>query len=116
MIIPIALFFMYVVYLNHWSAQKDFMLENVFIKCQHGVQWTGCSWLQLLLAAIDETLLLYRFKASHMAGEKEIWEKIGEGFVQEYYHQFDNTNRMGLGYLYVSLFSFHLIIVSFCKV
>ncbi|XP_041811467.1 nuclear transport factor 2-like isoform X2 [Chelmon rostratus] len=35
-----------------------------------------------------------------MAGEKEIWEKIGEGFVQEYYHQFDNTNRMGLGYLY----------------
>ncbi|XP_051247394.1 nuclear transport factor 2 isoform X2 [Dicentrarchus labrax] len=40
------------------------------------------------------------FKASHMAGEKEIWQKIGEGFVQEYYNQFDNTNRMGLGNLY----------------
>lgn len=37
-----------------------------------------------------------------MACEKEIWQKIGEGFVQEYYNQFDNTNRMGLGNLYVS--------------
>uniref|UniRef100_A0A3P8ST15 Nuclear transport factor 2, like n=1 Tax=Amphiprion percula TaxID=161767 RepID=A0A3P8ST15_AMPPE len=35
-----------------------------------------------------------------MACEKEIWQKIGEGFVQEYYNQFDNTNRMGLGNLY----------------
>ncbi|MEQ2231971.1 hypothetical protein ILYODFUR_006219 [Ilyodon furcidens] len=35
-----------------------------------------------------------------MAGEKEIWQKIGEGFVQEYYNQFDNTNRMGLANLY----------------
>lgn len=39
-----------------------------------------------------------------MACEKEIWQKIGEGFVQEYYNQFDNTNRVGLGNLYVSLF------------
>lgn len=37
-----------------------------------------------------------------MACEKEIWQKIGEGFVQEYYNQFDNSNRMGLGNLYVS--------------
>ncbi|KAM9340500.1 nuclear transport factor 2-like [Symphorus nematophorus] len=35
-----------------------------------------------------------------MACEKEIWQKIGEGFVQEYYNQFDNTNRMGLINLY----------------
>ncbi|KAM4550040.1 nuclear transport factor 2 [Fundulus heteroclitus] len=35
-----------------------------------------------------------------MAAEKEIWQKIGEGFVQEYYNQFDNTNRMGLANLY----------------
>ncbi|KAF3833922.1 hypothetical protein F7725_025126 [Dissostichus mawsoni] len=39
-------------------------------------------------------------KASQMACEKEIWQKIGEGFVQEYYNQFDNTNRTGLGNLY----------------
>lgn len=38
-----------------------------------------------------------------MACEKEIWQKIGEGFVQEYYNQFDNTNRMALGNLYVRL-------------
>lgn len=37
-----------------------------------------------------------------MACNKEIWQKIGEGFVQEYYNQFDNTNRMGLAHLYVS--------------
>ncbi|KAM8841337.1 nuclear transport factor 2-like isoform 2-T2 [Spinachia spinachia] len=35
-----------------------------------------------------------------MAAEKEIWQKIGEGFVQEYYNQFDNTNRTTLGDLY----------------
>ncbi|XP_030002721.1 nuclear transport factor 2-like [Sphaeramia orbicularis] len=35
-----------------------------------------------------------------MAGEKEIWQRIGEGFIQEYYNQFDNTNRMQLGLLY----------------
>ncbi|XP_054461416.1 nuclear transport factor 2-like [Anoplopoma fimbria] len=35
-----------------------------------------------------------------MACEKEIWQKIGEGFVQEYYNQFDNTNRTTLGDLY----------------
>ncbi|XP_059206363.1 nuclear transport factor 2-like [Centropristis striata] len=35
-----------------------------------------------------------------MAGEKQIWQKIGEGFVAEYYNQFDNTNRAGLGNLY----------------
>ncbi|CAK6949301.1 hypothetical protein INR49_002509 [Scomber scombrus] len=35
-----------------------------------------------------------------MACEKEIWQKIGEGFVQEYYNQFDNTNRVALGNLY----------------
>ncbi|KAK2830415.1 hypothetical protein Q5P01_018346 [Channa striata] len=43
---------------------------------------------------------LKKSKASHMACEKEIWQKIGEGFVREYYNQFDNTNRMGLGNLY----------------
>lgn len=36
--------------------------------------------------------------------EKEIWQKIGEGFVQAYYEQFDNTDRSTLGLLYVSLF------------
>ncbi|XP_005797441.1 nuclear transport factor 2-like [Xiphophorus maculatus] len=35
-----------------------------------------------------------------MAGNKEIWQKIGESFVQEYYNQFDNTNRMALANLY----------------
>ncbi|XP_010728766.1 nuclear transport factor 2-like [Larimichthys crocea] len=35
-----------------------------------------------------------------MANEKEIWQTIGEGFVQEYYNQFDNSNRSGLGNLY----------------
>ncbi|KAM9838794.1 nuclear transport factor 2-like [Aulostomus maculatus] len=35
-----------------------------------------------------------------MACEKEIWQKIGESFVQTYYAQFDNTNRMELGNLY----------------
>ena len=40
-----------------------------------------------------------------MACHKEIWQNIGEGFVQEYYCRFDNTNRMELGNLYVSLFS-----------
>ncbi|XP_068189450.1 nuclear transport factor 2-like [Antennarius striatus] len=35
-----------------------------------------------------------------MAHEKELWQRIGESFVQEYYSQFDNTNRMGLGNLY----------------
>lgn len=39
-----------------------------------------------------------------MANEKEIWQTIGEGFVQEYYNQFDNSNRSGLGNLYVSLY------------
>ncbi len=48
-----------------------------------------------------------------MACEKEIWQKIGEGFVQAYYNQFDNTNRMELGNLYVSLLSVHLIISCF---
>ena len=35
-----------------------------------------------------------------MACEKELWQKIGESFVLEYYNQFDNTNRMDLGNLY----------------
>ncbi|XP_036950076.1 nuclear transport factor 2-like [Acanthopagrus latus] len=35
-----------------------------------------------------------------MACHKEIWQNIGEGFVQEYYCRFDNTNRMELGNLY----------------
>lgn len=56
-------------------------------------------------ATLDATLLLCRSKASPMAAEKEIWQKIGEGFVQEYYNQFDNTNRTTLGDLYVSCFS-----------
>ncbi|XP_068603098.1 nuclear transport factor 2-like [Brachionichthys hirsutus] len=32
--------------------------------------------------------------------QKELWQTIGESFIQEYYNQFDNTNRMGLGNLY----------------
>ncbi|KAF6737783.1 Nuclear transport factor 2 [Oryzias melastigma] len=32
--------------------------------------------------------------------EKQIWQKIGEGFIQEYYNQFDNTNRMEIANLY----------------
>ena len=39
-----------------------------------------------------------------MACNKEVWQDIGEGFVQEYYSRFDNTNRMELGNLYVSMF------------
>ncbi|KAM9384161.1 nuclear transport factor 2-like [Pholidichthys leucotaenia] len=35
-----------------------------------------------------------------MAGQKQVWQLLGEGFIQEYYNQFDNTNRMGLGNLY----------------
>lgn len=35
--------------------------------------------------------------------EKQIWQKIGEGFIQEYYNQFDNTNRMEIANLYVSI-------------
>ncbi|XP_068431699.1 nuclear transport factor 2-like [Clinocottus analis] len=35
-----------------------------------------------------------------MACAKEIWQTIGEGFVQEYYRQFDTTNRTSLGDLY----------------
>ncbi|XP_071378211.1 nuclear transport factor 2-like [Centroberyx affinis] len=35
-----------------------------------------------------------------MAVQKEIWQQIGEGFVQEYYRQFDTTDRTGLGNLY----------------
>ncbi|CAN9503941.1 unnamed protein product [Ophioblennius macclurei] len=35
-----------------------------------------------------------------MAEQKEIWQKLGESFVQEYYNQFDNTNRLGLSNLY----------------
>ncbi|KAM3858492.1 nuclear transport factor 2-like [Diretmus argenteus] len=35
-----------------------------------------------------------------MAVQKELWQQIGEGFVQEYYRQFDTTDRTGLGNLY----------------
>ncbi|KAM4630788.1 nuclear transport factor 2-like [Polymixia lowei] len=35
-----------------------------------------------------------------MAGQKEIWQQIGEGFVEEYYRRFDTTDRTGLGELY----------------
>ncbi|XP_047460320.1 nuclear transport factor 2-like [Mugil cephalus] len=35
-----------------------------------------------------------------MAGGKEVWRTIGEGFVQQYYNQFDNTNRMEICNLY----------------
>lgn len=49
-----------------------------------------------------------RSRASDMACEKEIWQKIGEGFVQEYYNQFDNTDRMRLGNLYVSFFVLYI--------
>ncbi|XP_020563016.1 nuclear transport factor 2 [Oryzias latipes] len=38
-------------------------------------------------------------KNSNMA-EKQIWQKIGESFIQEYYNQFDNTNRMDIANLY----------------
>ncbi|XP_060948806.1 nuclear transport factor 2-like [Limanda limanda] len=37
-----------------------------------------------------------------MASETELWQRIGEGFVQVYYTQFDTTNRMLLGDLYSS--------------
>ncbi|KAM6959367.1 nuclear transport factor 2-like [Aplochiton taeniatus] len=32
--------------------------------------------------------------------EKPVWEQIGAGFVQHYYHQFDTTDRTKLGDLY----------------
>ncbi|XP_075995445.1 nuclear transport factor 2-like [Genypterus blacodes] len=35
-----------------------------------------------------------------MAAPKEIWQNIGESFVQQYYAEFDTTNRTGLGNLY----------------
>lgn len=53
--------------------------------------------------------LFYRSTAAHMSCP--IWETIGRGFVQEYYNQFDNTNRMGLGNLYVSMFSDHSLMI-----
>ncbi|XP_035476261.1 nuclear transport factor 2 [Scophthalmus maximus] len=37
-----------------------------------------------------------------MACEKEIWQRIGEGFVQVYYTQFDSGNRLSLGELYAT--------------
>ncbi|XP_054619193.1 nuclear transport factor 2-like isoform X1 [Dunckerocampus dactyliophorus] len=39
-------------------------------------------------------------KASAMQQCDNFWQKIGEGFVQVYYNQFDNTNRMDLVNLY----------------
>lgn len=49
-----------------------------------------------------------------MASPKEIWQTIGESFVQEYYRQFDTTTRTTLGDLYVRFFfSFHLMIAYF---
>lgn len=39
--------------------------------------------------------------------EKQIWQKIGESFIQEYYNQFDNTNRMDIANLYVSIVLLH---------
>lgn len=67
-------------------------------------------------SSFDATLFSFRPKASQMACEKEIWQKIGEGFVQEYYNQFDNTNRMALGNLYVSWFTIHFenATIHFC--
>ncbi|XP_034016428.1 nuclear transport factor 2-like [Thalassophryne amazonica] len=35
-----------------------------------------------------------------MATVKQIWQDIGEGFVQAYYNQFDNTDRTSLGNLF----------------
>lgn len=97
--------------LNGKSDRGKKLLENVLIKCQHEL-----SEQPAVYCNFDKCLHFHRSKASHMACEKEIWQKIGEGFVQEYYNQFDNTNRMGLGNLYVRLFSVHLIIACFDKV
>lgn len=51
-----------------------------------------------------------------MAAPKEIWQNIGESFVQQYYAEFDTTNRMGLGNLYVSwstIYNVHVYLLLF---
>ncbi|KAG7235585.1 hypothetical protein INR49_002509 [Caranx melampygus] len=73
---------------DYFTSQPEHCEEN---KCQ----------LFSVTSQEDSAMPLQgRSRASHMACEKEIWQKIGEGFVQEYYNQFDNTNRMALGNLY----------------